>query len=50
MADKYLHDAVNLLPVPNLGTPVILPGRGIVQVVDKKVVGDRGIEPLASTV
>ena len=33
-----------------LGTTVVLPGRGIVQVVDKKVVGDRGLEPLTSTV
>jgi hypothetical protein len=44
LADKYLRGVVNLLPGPNLGTvlgtPVVLPGRGIVQVVDKKVVGD----------
>ncbi|OGD32543.1 MAG: hypothetical protein A2V45_06990 [Candidatus Aminicenantes bacterium RBG_19FT_COMBO_58_17] len=34
----------------SLGTTVVLPGRGIVQVVDKKAVGDRGLEPLTSTV
>jgi hypothetical protein len=33
-----------------LGTPAILSGKGIVQVVDKKVVGDTGFEPVTSTV
>jgi hypothetical protein len=33
-----------------LDAPMVLPGRGITQVVEKKVVGDRGFEPLASTV
>jgi hypothetical protein len=32
------------------GTPVILPGKGITQVVEKKVVGDTGFEPVTSTV
>ena len=54
LADKYLQTVVNQLPSPNLGTnlgtTVILPGRGIVQVVENKMVGDRGIEPLTSTV
>jgi integrase len=54
LADRYLRTVVNQLPSPdlstNLGTTVILPGRGIVQVVEKNMVGDRGIEPLASTV
>jgi integrase/recombinase XerD len=54
LADRYLQAVVNQLPSPNLGTnlvtTVVLPGRGIVQVVDKKMVGDRGLEPLTSTV
>jgi integrase/recombinase XerD len=54
LADRYLQTVVNQLPSPdldiNLGTTVILPGRGIVQVEEKKVVGDRGLEPLTSTV
>ena len=54
LADKYLHTVVNQLPSPDLGTDlgttVVLPGRRIVQVAEKKVVGDRGLEPLTSTV
>ena len=54
LSDKHLQAVVNQLPSPNLGTnsgtTLILPGRGIIQVVEKKVVGDRGIEPLTSTV
>jgi len=54
LADRYLQTVVNQLPSPdlgtNLGTTVVLPGRGIVQVTDKKMVGDRGLEPLTSTV
>jgi integrase len=54
LADKYLQTVVNKLPSPNLGTnlgtTVVLPGRGIMQVVDKKVVGDTGFEPVTSTV
>jgi hypothetical protein len=54
LADRYLQTIVDHLPSPdldiNLGTTVILPGRGIVQVEEKKVVGDRGLEPLTSTV
>jgi hypothetical protein len=53
LADKYLQGVVNLLPSPNLGTildtPIVLHGRGIVQVVEKKMVGDRGFEPVTST-
>jgi hypothetical protein len=33
-----------------MGTPVVLPGRAVAQVVEKTVVGDRGFEPLTSTV
>jgi hypothetical protein len=33
-----------------LGTCAVLPGKGIAQVVDKKVVGDTGFEPVTSTV
>jgi hypothetical protein len=33
-----------------LGTIAVLPGKGIVQVVDNKVVGDTGFEPVTSTV
>ena len=54
LTDKYLQTVVNQLPSPNLdtnlGTTVILPGRVILQVAEKKMVGDRGIEPLTSPV
>jgi len=33
-----------------LGTPYILPGRRIAEVVENKVVGDTGFEPVTSTV
>jgi len=33
-----------------LGMPAVLPGKGITQVVEKKVVGDTGFEPVTSTV
>jgi hypothetical protein len=33
-----------------MGAPAILPGKGIPQVIDKKVVGDTGFEPVTSTV
>jgi hypothetical protein len=33
-----------------LDTTAILPGKGITQVVDNKVVGDTGFEPVTSTV
>jgi hypothetical protein len=32
-----------------LGTPAILPGKGTTQVIEKKVVGDTGFEPVTST-
>jgi hypothetical protein len=53
-SDKHLHHVVSLLQSPNvgivLGRPTILPGRGITQVVDNKMVGDTGFEPVTSTV
>jgi hypothetical protein len=57
LSEKDLQGVINQLPSLSLGTvldtPVILPGRGIMQVVDKvekKVVGDTGFEPVTSTV
>jgi len=54
LSDKHLHHVVSMLPSPNLGIvlgrPAILPGKGIAQVVEKKVVGDTGFEPVTSTV
>jgi hypothetical protein len=46
------RDEVHHMPSPdsdtNLGTTVVLPGRGIVQLAEKQVVGDRRLEALAS--
>ena len=54
LSDGHLYHVIQQLPGPNLGivlgTPVILPGKGITQVVEKKVVGDAGFEPATSTV
>ena len=54
LSDKHLHAVVRMLPGPNLGTvldtPAILEGHEIAQVVEKKVVGDTGFEPVTSTV
>jgi len=54
LSERHLQHVVQLLPGPNLGTvlgtPAILPGKGITQVVEKKVVGDTGFEPVTSTV
>ncbi len=54
LSDKHLHGVVGQLPGPSLGTvlgtPAILPGRAIAQVVDNKVVGDTGFEPVTPTV
>jgi hypothetical protein len=53
-SERRLHPLVGQLTGPKmgryLGTPMVLPGRSMAQVVDKKVVGDRGFEPLTSTV
>ena len=54
LSDKHLHAVVRMLPSPNLGTvlgtPAVLEGRALTQVVEKKVVGDTGFEPVTSTV
>jgi len=54
LSDKHLHGVVGQLPGPemgaNLGAVAILPGRAVAQLVEKKMVGDRGLEPLTSTV
>ena len=54
LSERHLHHVVSMLPSPKpvtvLVTPVVLPGKGIVQVVDNKVVGDTGFEPVTSTV
>ena len=48
------HCDVSLLPSPNmgiiLGTPYILEGDPIVQVIENKMVGDTGFEPVTTTV
>ena len=54
LSDKHLHLLVCMLPGPNLGTalgtPYILEGGKIAQVIENKVVGDTGFEPVTSTV
>ena len=54
LSNKHLYHVVFLLSSPNLcivlGTPYILEGEQIAEVVEKKVVGDRGFEPPTSTV
>jgi hypothetical protein len=52
--DRCFLTVVDHLPGPEmdtlLGAAVVLSGRGIVQIAEKKMVGDRGLEPLTSTV
>jgi hypothetical protein len=54
LSDKHLHHVVSMLPSPNmvivLVTPAVLPGKGIMQVVENNMVGDTGFEPVTSTV
>ncbi len=54
LSDRHLHTVVRMPPGPDLGPvlgiPEALPGKGIVQVVENKVVGDAGLEPATSTV
>ena len=54
LSERHLHHIVGQLPPQKmgtiLGTIAVLPGKGIVQVVDNKVVGDTGFEPVTSTV
>ena len=47
---KGLHSVIYLLPGSSSGTPAALLGLGIRPVVEKKVVGDTGFEPVTSTV
>jgi hypothetical protein len=53
LLEHHLHHVVRQLPGWNLDTILetraILPGRGMVQVVENKVVGDTGFEPVTST-
>ena len=49
LARKPVH-IVGRFASPNLGPPGILPGCRLLQVVDKKTAGDRGLEPLTSPV
>ena len=54
LSDRHLQGVVGQLPGSemgaNLGAKLVLPGRVAAQVVDKKVVGDTGFEPVTSTV
>lgn len=54
LSDKHLHGVVGQLPGPemgaNLGAVAVLPGRAATQLVEKKMVGDTGFEPVTSTV
>jgi len=54
LSDRHLHGVVGQLPGPemgaNLGARAILPGRAVAQVVEKKMVGDTGFEPVTPTV
>ena len=54
LSDKHLHSVICMLPGPNLGTALGTPkdfvAPEIPQVVDNKVVGDTGFEPVTSTV
>ena len=54
LSDKLLYHVLSMLPFPNmvtvLVTPSVLSGKGITQVVDNKVVGDTGFEPVTFTV
>jgi hypothetical protein len=54
LSDQHLSELINQLPDTKmgtiLGTPVVLMGRVMAQMVDNKVVGDTGFEPVTSTV
>ena len=54
LSDMHLHHVVSMLPSSNmvtvLVTPVVLPEKEITQVIDNKVMGDTGFEPVTSTV
>lgn len=54
LSDKHLHGVVGQLPGPemgaNLGAVAISRGRAVAQLVEKKMVGDTGFEPVTSSV
>ena len=54
LCNKHFHHVVRMLPNPGIdtfvGTPYILEDHRIVQVVEKRMVGDAGFEPATSTV
>ncbi len=54
LSDGHLHHVIQQLPGPNLGTvlgtPYILDGRKIAEVVENNMVGDAGFEPATSSV
>ncbi len=54
LTDKHLHHVVSMLPSPNMVTVLVTPddffAPEITQVVDNKVVGNTGFEPVTSTV
>jgi hypothetical protein len=54
LSDKHLHSVICMLPGPNLGKVLgitsLLEGSEIMRVIEKKVVGDTGFEPVTSTV
>ena len=54
LSDQHLHSIICMLPSPNLGTvlgtPYILEGDQIAQVIENSMVGDTGFEPVTSTV
>ena len=50
LSDRHLHSVICMLPGPNLGTTSFLESSEITQVIEKKVVGDTGFEPVTSTV
>ncbi len=54
LSDKHLYHVVSLPPSPNIVTVLVTPddflAPEITQVVEKKVVGDTGFEPVTSTV
>ena len=54
LSDKHLYHVVSLLPSPNMVTVLVTPSDFVApeipQVVDNKMVGDTGFEPVTSTV
>ena len=54
LSDKHLYHVVSMLPSPNMVTVLVTSddfvASEITQVIEKKVVGDTGFEPVTSTV